>query len=105
MPYAEPLSEEELAGALVSLPGWSAAEGRLERTFAFASFMEAVGFVSRVAELAEKQDHHPDIDLRYRKVTLRLVTWAAGGRITERDVRLARAVSEPAPASGAEPTG
>lgn len=92
MPYAEPLQAQALEAALAGLPGWAVVEGRLVKTYELPGFPEAVAFVQRVADLAEAQDHHPDIDLRYRKVTLRLATWAAGGRITERDIRLARAV-------------
>ena len=63
-------------------------DGALERTFELPSFPEAISFVDRVAELAEAEDHHPDIDVRYKKVTLRWSTHSAGG-ITDRDVELA----------------
>ena len=65
--------------------GWAPVEGALERTFAFPSFAAAVAFVNRVAERAEAADHHPDIAIRYRKVTLRYWTHTASA-ITERDV-------------------
>ena len=69
---------------------WSEADGALERTFEFASFPEAVAFVNRLAELAEGENHHPDIAVSYRKVTVRWTTHSAGG-ITDRDRTLAAA--------------
>ena len=70
------------------MDGWQEVDGALERTFEFGSFADAVAFVNRIAELAEGENHHPDIALSYRKVTLRWTTHSAGG-ITERDRALA----------------
>lgn len=70
-------------------PGWEEVDGALQRTFELPSFAEAIAFVGRVAALAEQEDHHPDIHISYRKVTLRWVTHSAGG-ITDRDRELAR---------------
>jgi 4a-hydroxytetrahydrobiopterin dehydratase len=82
------LSDSEIAGRLDRLPGWERHGDAIRRTFAFADFAGAMAFVHRVAELAEAQDHHPDIDIRYSKVTLSLSTHDAGG-LTERDFTLA----------------
>jgi 4a-hydroxytetrahydrobiopterin dehydratase len=71
-----------------SLSDWPEVDGALERTFHHPSFMEAIAFVDRVAELAEEENHHPDIAVSYRDVTLRWTTHSAGG-ITERDHELA----------------
>jgi 4a-hydroxytetrahydrobiopterin dehydratase len=68
---------------------WAENDGALERTFEFATFAEAIAFVTRVADLAELENHHPDIRVAYRKVTLRWTTHSAGG-ITDRDRALAR---------------
>lgn len=68
--------------------GWIEVDGALERTFELPSFAEALAFVNRVGELAEAEDHHPDIAISYRKVTLRWWTHTAGG-ITDRDRDLA----------------
>ena len=68
--------------------GWSEVDQALERTFTFASFPEAIAFVNSVAELAEAENHHPDIAIHYRDVTLRWWTHTAGG-ITDRDRELA----------------
>lgn len=68
--------------------GWTEVDGALERTFQFDSFVEALAFVNRVGELAESEDHHPDIAINYSRVTLRWWTHTAGG-ITDRDRDLA----------------
>ena len=68
--------------------GWSETGGALERTFDLPSFAEAIAFVNRIAELADAENHHPDIQISYRKVTLRWTTHSAAG-ITDRDYALA----------------
>jgi len=78
-------------------PDWIEQDGALERTYELPSFREAIAFVGRVADLAEEANHHPDMAISYRRVTLRWTTHSAGG-ITERDYELARrsdAVLEP----------
>ncbi|HEX7083943.1 MAG TPA: 4a-hydroxytetrahydrobiopterin dehydratase [Gaiellaceae bacterium] len=67
---------------------WHEIDGALERTFELGSFRDAIAFVGRVADLAEAENHHPDIGISYRKVTLRWTTHSEGG-ITERDRELA----------------
>ncbi|HZN21605.1 MAG TPA: 4a-hydroxytetrahydrobiopterin dehydratase [Gaiellaceae bacterium] len=68
--------------------GWSEVDKALERTFEFDDFRAALAFVNRVGELAESENHHPDIAILYSKVTLRWWTHTAGG-ITDRDRELA----------------
>ena len=68
--------------------GWTEVDGALERTFQLESFVEALAFVNRVGELAESEDHHPDIAINYNRVTLRWWTHTAGG-VTDRDRDLA----------------
>jgi len=70
------------------MSAWADSHGALERTFTFSSFPEAVAFVNRVAEVAEQENHHPDIAISYKTVTLRWTTHSAGG-ITDRDRELA----------------
>jgi 4a-hydroxytetrahydrobiopterin dehydratase len=73
----------------MSVPdGWVEVDDALERTFELPSFPEAIAFVNRVAELAQAEDHHPDVTISYKKVTLRWTTHSEGG-ITERDRVLA----------------
>ncbi|HLS89042.1 MAG TPA: 4a-hydroxytetrahydrobiopterin dehydratase [Sphingobacteriaceae bacterium] len=87
------LREEEIRAALADLPGWERAGDALAKTFTLPSFKEAVFFVNTVAGLAEAANHHPDIDIRYRRVHLALTTHDAGG-LTRRDVDLARRIEE-----------
>lgn len=103
VPVAEPLSDIAIQRELGRLPGWSRRGDVLTRTYQFRNFLEAMDFVHRVADEAESADHHPDIDIRYSKVTLALSTHSAGG-ITEKDTALARAIDTPAePESPGEP--
>ncbi len=87
------LNHEQIEAALAELDGWGFADEALVRTFRFADFVHAIGFVEHLAEVAEEQRHHPDIDIRYNKVTLRLSSHDAGG-VTMRDVRLAEAAQQ-----------
>ncbi len=83
------LNQEEIEAALAELGDWGLCEEALVKTFRFADFAAAIEFVERVAEVAERRQHHPDIDVRFNKVTLRLRSHDAGA-ITRRDVDLAR---------------
>jgi 4a-hydroxytetrahydrobiopterin dehydratase len=87
------LSQAEIDAFLAAHRGWKVASGQLERTFEFAKFLPGIDFVQRVAKLAEAEDHHPDLDIRYNKVTVRLTTHDAGG-LTWRDTKLAAAFDE-----------
>lgn len=91
----EKLSEEDLASWLTALPGWELARGgaAIARTFTFADFSEAFGFMARVALLAEQQDHHPEWSNVYNRVTIELTTHDADG-LTHRDTRLAKAIGK-----------
>jgi 4a-hydroxytetrahydrobiopterin dehydratase len=73
--------------------GWVEEGDALVREFEFASFPDAIAFVGRLADVAEAEDHHPDIDIRYRRVTVRWSTHSAGG-VTEKDRTLAGRTSE-----------
>jgi 4a-hydroxytetrahydrobiopterin dehydratase len=87
-----PLTESELAAALAAHPDWYIEAGKLATRRELPSFLAAVGFVQQVAEIAEAIDHHPDIDIRWRTVTLAVNTHDSGNAITARDVELARRV-------------
>jgi len=86
------LSEQEVASHLGALPEWQIEKGELTRTFTFKDFLAALAFVNRVGERAEAVGHHPDIDIRYNKVRLGLVTHDAGG-LTTKDFDLAAIVN------------
>ena len=94
----EKLSEQQLHDLLIELPEWALEDGKLVRDWTLPSFVEAIAFVNRVAQLAEEAQHHPDIDIRYNLVQLDLVSHDAGG-ITERDARMARRLSTDFPIS------
>jgi 4a-hydroxytetrahydrobiopterin dehydratase len=82
------LPNDEVESFIGSHPDWSWADTEITRTFEFADFNESIGFVTRVAMAAEKADHHPDIDIRWNKVTLTLSTHSEGG-LTAKDLDLA----------------
>lgn len=84
-----PLSEAQVQDFLAAHPQWKVEAGMLVRTYEAPHFLRGITFVEQVARLAEAADHHPDIDIRWRKVTLRFVTHDAGNRITGLDARLA----------------
>jgi 4a-hydroxytetrahydrobiopterin dehydratase len=86
----ETLTREEIEFALADLNDWAYSDEALVRTFRFADFVHAIDFVDRLAQVAEDRQHHPDIDVRYNKVTLHVSTHDAGG-VTVRDVDLAQA--------------
>ncbi len=89
----EKLNKAERAEALKDLPAWQAVAGRgaITRTFTFADFNEAFGFMARAALVAEKMNHHPEWSNVYKKVDVTLTTHEAGG-LTKRDITLARAM-------------
>lgn len=82
------LSTEAVQAALKKLDGWSLKDGAIGKQYTWPSFPDAITFVNRVADLAEQSDHHPDILINYRRVTLTLSTHSEGG-ITEKDFDLA----------------
>ena len=82
------LSNEEIAQRLTLRAGWSLRGKEIRKEFAHKDFVHAMGFVNSVALLAEKANHHPDIDIRWNTVTLALSTHSAGG-LTDKDFNLA----------------
>ena len=85
------LSDAQVDAAAATLDGWARSDGALRRSVTFGSFLGGIEGVRTVAELAERADHHPDIDIRWRTVHLALSTHSEGG-ITEKDVELARQI-------------
>jgi len=85
------LSEKEIQENLKKLSGWKYEAGALVRDYSFADFNQAFAFVTRLALTAEKANHHPDIDIRYNKVRVGLVSHDAGG-VTGRDIAMAEAI-------------
>lgn len=87
------LADHEIHSRLVTVPDWQIETGELVRTFLFKDFRASLAFVNKVGDLAEAAGHHPDIDIRYNKVRLALVTHDAGG-ITQKDFDLATAADK-----------
>lgn len=86
------LNQSEVDVLVKENPGWKLDSGKLVRDWAFKDFVQAMAFVNRIAELAESAGHHPDIDIRYNKVRLGLVSHDVGG-ITTRDAKMAARLS------------
>jgi 4a-hydroxytetrahydrobiopterin dehydratase len=85
------LSDVEIHRALAALNGWSRRGDALVKTFTFQRFADGIAFVNRVARIADELDHHPDIDIRYTKITVSLSTHDAGG-VTTTDFKLAERI-------------
>lgn len=85
----ERLTEAQVTESLAAIPEWSLVGEAIQRTYQFDNFLHAMKFVNAVADEAEKDQHHPDILIRYSRVTLTLATHDAGG-ITAKDFALAR---------------
>ena len=83
------LTAAQIKTALQTVPDWKKKSSIITRTFQFKDFPRAIKFVNAVAKLAEKAWHHPDLDIRWNKVTLTLTTHDAGG-LTEKDFKLAK---------------
>ncbi len=86
------LDDATIRDRLGGLAGWTLQDGKLHRELAFADFSEAFGFLTRVALLAEKHGHHPEIRNSYRTVVIELVSHDAGG-VTDADLEMARAIA------------
>jgi len=86
---AERLSDIAIQRELGNLPGWSRRGDVITKTYQFRTFLSGIDFVVAVAKAAEAADHHPDLDIRYTKITASLSTHSAGG-ITQKDLDLAR---------------
>jgi 4a-hydroxytetrahydrobiopterin dehydratase len=87
----ERLSDISIQRELGNLPGWSRRGEVISKTFQFRDFLTGIDFVAAVAKAADAADHHPDIDIRYTKVTCALSTHSAGG-ITQKDLDMARQI-------------
>jgi 4a-hydroxytetrahydrobiopterin dehydratase len=87
------LTEPEIRQSLGKLSGWHKNGEAIQRTFEFPDFKAAMQFVNKIGDAAEQAGHHPDIDIRYNKVTMALVSHDAGG-VTEKDVRMAERINQ-----------
>ncbi len=87
------LTEDEIQQHLPKLPGWTRQGETISKTYQFKDFSHALDFVNQVGQTAEAVQHHPDIDIRYSKVTLALTTHDSGG-LTQKDINLAAACDD-----------
>ena len=90
------ISENDARSRLAEVPGWDVGDKALVRQLALPTFPEAIAFVVKVAFVAEAADHHPDIVINYRRVTLTLWTHTEGG-ITDKDFALAKEINKVIP--------
>ena len=101
MPYADPLTDDEVDQALAGLDGWTREADAIRRTVVCTDFRGAIALVNAVADAAEAANHHPDIEVRrYRRVSFTLSTHAANA-ITSRDIELAKEIDRLAARIGA----
>jgi 4a-hydroxytetrahydrobiopterin dehydratase len=87
------LNEGEIRQALGGLSGWRQSGKAIQRVFEFPDFKAAMQFVNKIAHAAEQANHHPDIDIRYNKVTMSLISHDSGG-VTQRDVQMAERINQ-----------
>ena len=87
-----PLTKEQIHQSLANLNGWEWSEDKVKKSFQFAGFREAMGFILQISYEAEAADHHPEIFNCYNRVEIALNTHDAGGKVTEKDIKLARLV-------------
>jgi 4a-hydroxytetrahydrobiopterin dehydratase len=87
------LSQQDTETRMRALPGWQIESGELVRTFTFRDFLSSIDFVNQIAKYAEGAGHHPDIDIRYNRVRIALMTHDAGG-LTEKDFDLAAEIAK-----------
>jgi 4a-hydroxytetrahydrobiopterin dehydratase len=99
------LSPEEIQRELTGLPGWSYAQdpsspespevgGKISKQFEFRDFMDSLGFVDQMAPYFEAMDHHPDVTITYSKVRFDLQRFDAGGKVTDRDIEVAKEIEK-----------
>lgn len=90
----DPLGKEQIEQELKNLDGWSYENDKIQKDFVFSDFREAMSFMVRVGFEAEALVHHPDWSNVYNNVSIRLSTHDAGDKVTEKDIKLAKAIEE-----------
>lgn len=95
MPSRAPLSKAEIQEALSDqLPGWSYGDDKIQKTYEFSNFREAISFIVRLSFSAEEMNHHPELENVYNTVSVALTTHDAGGKVTETDLELASKIED-----------
>lgn len=90
---SQTLTDAEIQAQMAQVPGWTVEGDRLQRTYRFKDFVEAIAFVNKLVEPAEAAGHHPDIAISYNRVTVTLTTHDAGG-LTQKDFDLAASLAK-----------
>lgn len=88
------LPEETIRGALERLPGWTYENHRLWKEYAFRDFVDSLSFINSLVAYFETMDHHPDVHLFYSKIRFELTRYDAGGKVTDRDIEVAKKIQE-----------
>lgn len=91
---SEPLDKNKVEEALSSLAGWTYENDKLNKEFSFENFREAIAFITLISYEAEEQVHHPELFNVYSTVELSLSTHDAGGKVTEKDIKLAKSIED-----------
>jgi 4a-hydroxytetrahydrobiopterin dehydratase len=91
---SKPLSSEQITAATAGLTGWKFERDALAKAFTFGSFREAMSFITRIGFEAEELNHHPELTNVYNRVAIRLNTHDAGGKVTDKDVELAKRIQK-----------
>lgn len=94
MPSRDPLSDADIDDALDDLDGWSHVDDKIQKTYEFSDFREAISFIVRMSFYAEEMSHHPELENVYNSVSIALTTHDAGGHVTEMDIELASAIED-----------
>jgi 4a-hydroxytetrahydrobiopterin dehydratase len=87
------LTKQELAAIMPRLAGWKLEANKLTRTLEFRDFVDSLSFVNSLVAYFETVDHHPDVRIAYGEVTFELTRYDLGGRVTDRDVEVAKKIS------------
>ena len=87
------LTKQELRAIMPRLAGWKLERNRLLRTFEFQDFVQSLSFVNSLVVYFETVDHHPDVSIAYGEVTFELTRYDVGGKVTDRDVEVAKKIS------------
>lgn len=86
------LTEDQIQEKIKDLPGWQFANDKIFKQFEFKDFMDSLGFVNKLAPFFESMDHHPDTHILYSKVLFELQRFDIGGKVTDRDIEVAKEI-------------
>ncbi|AKM82364.1 TPA: 4a-hydroxytetrahydrobiopterin dehydratase [Candidatus Berkelbacteria bacterium] len=90
----QPLSQAEIYERLINLPGWKYSGNKITKTFEFKSFSDGLELVNSLAPFCNEIDHHPDIIIKYKKITFELSRFSIGSKVTERDFTVAKKIEK-----------